>query len=838
MKGILVFSLALGLVCLVGSTAFGAIIHVPGDHQTIQDAIDAASDGDTVLVDDGTYIENIDFMGKAIAVKSVNGAASTIIDGNASGSVVMFVSGEGTDSVLEGFTITKGTGSGITCRGSSPTITDCTISGNTADKGGGIYTGQSSPTISDCTIKGNSADEGGGILCIWDSSPMIENCTISENSAPQGGGISCNGSSPTITNCNIKGNECGGILCIWDSSPTIEHCTIKGNECGGIGCNGSSPTISNCTIKGNTADAGGGIGCWDSSPTISNSTITGNTAIDRHGGGILCLGESSPTIEHCTISYNTATGGGGGISAFDSSPTITDCTIKGNTAGSAGGISAWESSSMVTNCIISGNTAKGSPSNGGGIGFGLYSSLTLTNCIISGNTAKGSPSNGGGIGFGLYSSLTLTNCIISGNTAKGAYSNGGGITCYESSLTLTNCTISGNTANGTQSIGGGINCSESSPTITNCTITGNTEEYKAEINEMSCAIFNNDGNGVFTYNNIFNHAVTYELNNGNPAGSADLNAENNWWGTATESEIQDKIYDWFDDNSRGLVDYSPFLSSPDTTAPISPPSNLRVTQADMGGITLQWDANPEGDSAGYRVYWETDDYEHVVDAGTKTLYTIPAADLPPYIAVTAYDNDYADANDDPDTIVNENQTNGNESWYAGGNLPPTTTTPDSPSPGLTTTSVDAGDLVGAKMIFDSNEPVRPIFGFMGEIPDLNVSGVDAAGVPVNLQPPTVFNSPVTLFIPCPGRADVSNLAIYFYNGTSWVLACDASGTVQPGGEGWLVPGSRVNHNNGSPSTIEIQVYHFTGVQAGSPSGSGGSGTAGGGGGCFIDTAGE
>ena len=111
---------------------------------------------------------------------------------------------------------------------------------------------------------------------------------------------------------------------------------------------------------------------------------------------------------------------------------------------------------------------------------------------------------------------------------------------------------------------------------------------------------------------------------------------------------------------------------------------------------------------------------------------------------------------------------------------------------------------------------------------------------MNLQPPTVFNTPIKIFIPCPGHTDVSNLSVYRYNGTSWVLACDASGTVQLGGEGWMVPGSRVNNNNGSPSTIEIQVYHFTSVQAAAsitpqpptPTPSGG----GGGGGCFIATA--
>jgi len=162
------------------------------------------------------------------------------------------------------------------------------------------------------------------------------------------------------------------------------------------------------------------------------------------------------------------------------------------------------------------------------------------------------------------------------------------------------------------------------------------------------------------------------------------------------------------------------------------------------------------------------------------------------------------------------------------------------------TEVTSGDLKGAKIVYDSTEPVTPEFGPLDELPPFNVSDVDAVGVPVNLQPPTVFNTPVKIFIPCPGYVDVSGLSVYFYNGTGWILACDATGNVQAGGEHWMVPGSRINHNSNEPSTIEIQVYHFSGVQAAStspppspappdPEG-GGAGGGGGGGGCFIATA--
>jgi hypothetical protein len=154
--------------------------------------------------------------------------------------------------------------------------------------------------------------------------------------------------------------------------------------------------------------------------------------------------------------------------------------------------------------------------------------------------------------------------------------------------------------------------------------------------------------------------------------------------------------------------------------------------------------------------------------------------------------------------------------------------------------IESDNLEGAKVIYDSSEPRTPAFGPMNEIPPLNISGAGAVGLPMNLQPPTVFDEPVRVFIPCPGYTDVSGLSVYYYNGSNWVRASDAAGNVLTGGAGWMVPDSRVNHNETDPPTIEIQVYHFSGAQAGTFSGGGGggggSGGGGGGGGCFITAA--
>ena len=263
-KKILVALMVLGVLgCGLRLKAEAADIYVPGSYTTIQGAINAASNGDRVLVNNGIYTESINFSGKTITVQSVHGTTSTIIDGNASGSVVTFNSGEGTGSVLSGFTIRNETadGGGIYCYYSSPTITNCTISGNSAGyAGGGIYCNYSSPMLTDCTISGNSAYYGGGICCDY-SSPMLTNCIISGNSSYRGGGICCGfSSSPTITNCTISGNSTsdsgGGIWC-YDSLPRIVNSILWGNNPQEISLAGdSSINITYSDIKGGYAGTG------------------------------------------------------------------------------------------------------------------------------------------------------------------------------------------------------------------------------------------------------------------------------------------------------------------------------------------------------------------------------------------------------------------------------------------------------------------------------------------------------------------------------------------------------------------------------------------------------
>ena len=185
---------------LLSASTQADIINVPADQPTIQAGINAASDGDEIIVAPGTYVENINFDGKAITLRSTNPTdpavvLSTIIDGGGSGTVVTCSSDEESDTVLSGFVITGGNalrGGGMYNEGSRPTVTNCTFSGNTANFGA-MYNKFASPTVSNCTFSANSAQIAGGGMFNGSSSPTVSNCTFSANSAQFAGGGMNNG---------------------------------------------------------------------------------------------------------------------------------------------------------------------------------------------------------------------------------------------------------------------------------------------------------------------------------------------------------------------------------------------------------------------------------------------------------------------------------------------------------------------------------------------------------------------------------------------------------------------------------------------------------------------
>ncbi|RJP72319.1 MAG: hypothetical protein C4532_06080, partial [Candidatus Abyssobacteria bacterium SURF_17] len=204
--------------------------YVPDDFPTIQAALDAAANGDSIIVRDGVYSgpgnNDIDFTGKVVTLRSQNGAANCIIDGQGSARLFFFHSGEGSGAVVDGFTITGGfsssTGGAIFCKSSSPTIRNCIVTGNHAiSHGGALYLGNgASITLINDIISENSTDANGGAIYCWYSSPSITNCTITANEANYGGGMSGSNSVPVISNSifwNNFPNEIGGSATVTSS---------------------------------------------------------------------------------------------------------------------------------------------------------------------------------------------------------------------------------------------------------------------------------------------------------------------------------------------------------------------------------------------------------------------------------------------------------------------------------------------------------------------------------------------------------------------------------------------------------------------------------------------
>ena len=354
----------------------------------IQEGIDAASDGDMVIVAEGTYVENIQFNGKNIVLTSTDPVSpqvvdATIIDGNEAGSVVTLAGTEDETCVLSGFTIKDG----MVERGGG-------ISGGTFDK-------RTRATIRNNTIAGNSASYGGA-MSYCDG--IIEDNLVTQNSAQHyGGGLfGCGGTvrNNTITDNVAWGSDTGYGGGLGACGATIENNTITGNRAkdgGGLcSCYG---IIQNNTVEGNSARDGGGIG--DCHGTIENNTIAGNDA-SRTGGG---LAWSDATIQNNTITGNRAAGDGGGL--YWCSSTIQNNTINGNSAQGDGGGLAF-CNGIIQNDLVTANSAQ---SRGGGL---HWCEATLRNNTITRNSAK---AYGGGMSD---CHGAMGNSIVWGNSAPTA----------------------------------------------------------------------------------------------------------------------------------------------------------------------------------------------------------------------------------------------------------------------------------------------------------------------------------------------------------------------------------------------------------------------------------
>lgn len=353
---------------------------VPQDYATIQAAIDASAEGDTVLVSDGTYVENIRFHGKAIVVTSLflidddtTHIEQTIIDGSQptdpdSGSVVYFISGEDTNSVLYGFTITGGSGTlilfgnsnflfggGIFCLFNGGKIEQNAIINNNvviSDSAiaGGIYGGLDNDDnliirnnkIASNTVNSDGVWGGGMFIEAYDQSQVVisgniisDNVITGGNGSTAGAGIACQSDGASI-HFNISGN------------------TISNNQ--------------SFTSSSASGSYGGGVHMFDAPFNMINNQTINNTIGSNgnsYGAGLRMVFCYGSILENNIFSLNHFTGnscwGGGMIINQSSNASILNNTIVGNTAQYGGGIFNWNTQTMVMNSILWGNTASAGP---------------------------------------------------------------------------------------------------------------------------------------------------------------------------------------------------------------------------------------------------------------------------------------------------------------------------------------------------------------------------------------------------------------------------------------------------------------------------------------------
>lgn len=324
----------------------------------IQPAIDFATDGDTVLINGGTYSgagnDNLTTRGKAIVVRGAGGPGAVKIRCAGAfglrGRGFIITNHESASTVLEGLTIYGG------------------WAPNDLESGGGILCDSgSSPTIRDCVFDSCRANSAGGALaCFRGAQPYLLRVRFQRNAvAPigglpmgNGGAVYCNSSNPTFDQCSFDGNSAGRGGCLYciSSSPSIVNCMMVRNEAwGGL------------VVLDSNAGIGGACYLRQSSPLFVNTSINHNTATKATygrgtGGGVAILVASSPQFVSCTIDGNVATGfdtslgQGGGLYVSGSSSATLDKVIISNTqAGSAVYFASASASATATCSDLIGN---------------------------------------------------------------------------------------------------------------------------------------------------------------------------------------------------------------------------------------------------------------------------------------------------------------------------------------------------------------------------------------------------------------------------------------------------------------------------------------------------
>jgi hypothetical protein len=528
-----------------------ATINVPGDYSSIQQALDAAEEGDTILIAPGTYTTSTGYLiyNKAVTISSIAPddpcvVAATVINMqigtsgyiNTSAFIIYNV---GPETVLNGITI----------RGFVHQA----------------YGGLPGDELGEDGYNGDHA-YGGAIIC-YIASPTIKNCIIADCSVIGGnGGNGYNGSGNNPTDPNIRGTDGGwpgrayggGLACIGYSNPAVINCTFQNcSATGGNGGDGGNGSTAEEVIAYGGRGGGwyyGEDSRWFNVPwygssqgyarygPVLNSFYDFYTEYTGRGGAVFVGEQCSPTFTHCTFTNNRTAGGTCGICGLDgfppnhrvepsihwqienfggavfcetnSSPTFADCNFTGNTADTSypsnnddpyvsyGGAVAWETGANATfeDCTFNNNLAAI-----GGAMYAEWAYSSIVDCDVAANTAF----HGGGAYFiGGAAAVTRSyfsqnqalydTSIVDPNNPDVIFGEGGAIYCFESDANIADCDVFNNDAAGS---GGGIYIAGGGkPLVKNCLITSNfagrdgggvSAGWYSDVNVVNCTIADN-----------------------------------------------------------------------------------------------------------------------------------------------------------------------------------------------------------------------------------------------------------------------------------------------------------------------------------------------------------
>ncbi len=590
---------------LLASPSLAATLTVSasGTYTTIQSAVDAASDGDTISVTAGTYSECVDLGGLDLIITGASTSTTTVDGGGCSAGAFSLTRGESGE--LSGLTITNSGYPAVVVESSFLTMEDVVIesSGSVTygRDGGAVYADGSYVEIIDSVLDGNAGYYGGAISLQSASALVVDGVTFSDNDAQFGAGISLEDvSTADITGCTFEGGlvsvsgygKGGAIYSYYDAEVTIDASTFTGNDSATFGGaismeTGGSLIITDSVFDSNeiltslaNPSSGGAIYAYKlDEMSVSGSEFTDNVGY-FYGGAIFANNMSAETeISDSTFTGNIIESKRGGAIEFSagSDLVVTDCVFEDNTSAEGGGaLSVYQNVTLtVTDSTFSGNTNTSTRDAYGGAIF-AYDNDNAEDLTISGSTFEDNEASlsGGGIyAYGMdvvdISTSVFHNNVASAVSNSSLYYGGAGNFYDLTELSLTNIDACGNTAD----YAGGFHLELiTDATMKNTTMVENSaaqEGGSAYVFDVDSLLMENNSFVAATGGNLYFSKSAVTFTNNVVAYTTDT------YGvyaadSGTDSDSDFTYNDWYDngtDDTDGYFSFSTTASGNITDAP-------------------------------------------------------------------------------------------------------------------------------------------------------------------------------------------------------------------------------------------------------------------------------